>query len=83
LDESKKDPESIRLQFPKWLFQHDPEAYVYQKYGQAFAHLVSGAKFQNTNFPPGHKFKPWTIEEVQEDIRAGKAVIDVLDGDWS
>lgn len=83
LDESKKDPESVRIRFPKWLFQHDPEAYVYQKYGQAFAHLMSGAKFQNTNFPPNHKFKPWTIEEVQEDIRAGKAVIDVLDGDWS
>ena len=83
MDELKKDPEKVRLRFPKWLFQHDPEAYVYEKYGQAFAHIVLGAKFQNTNLPPGHKFRPWTIEEVHEDIRNGKSVIDFLDGDWS
>ena len=83
MDEVKKDPEKVRVRFPKWLFKHDPEGYVYEKYGQAFAHLVSGAKFQNTNLPPGHKFRPWTIEEIHEDVLAGKSVIDLLDGDWS
>ena len=82
-EEVRKDPEKVKVRFPKWLFQHDPEAYVYEKYGQAFAHLVSGAKFQNTNIPPGHKFVPWTIEEVHEDIRNGKSIVDFLDGDWS
>lgn len=82
-EEVKKDPEKVRVRFPKWLFQHDPEAYVYEKYGQAFAHLVSGAEFQNTNFPPGHKFRQWTIEEIHEAVQAGKSVVDFLDGDWS
>lgn len=82
-EQVKDDPEKVRVRFPKWLFQHDPEAYAYEKYGQAFAHLVAGAKFQNTNLPPGHKFTPWTIEQVHEDARNGKSVADFLDGDWS
>lgn len=81
--ELKKDPDKVRVRFPKWLFLHDPEAYAYDKYGQAFAHLVAGADFHNTNFPPGHHFKPWTIDEVHRDIAAGKGVLDFLDGDWS
>ena len=83
MDDMKKDPERVRVRFPRWLFQHDPEAYVYEKYGQAFAHIVSNAEFKNTNLPPGHKFKPWTIEQIHEDARNGKSVVDFLDGDWS
>ncbi|KAG9229995.1 putative monooxygenase [Amylocarpus encephaloides] len=79
----KQDPKKVRLRFCKWFFRHDPEAYVYEKYGQAFAHLVEGADFQNTNIPPGHRFVPWTVEEVQRDIKAGKRIEDFLDGDWS
>ncbi|ESZ98972.1 putative monooxygenase [Sclerotinia borealis F-4128] len=78
-----KDPKKVRLRFCKWFFRHDPEAYVYEKYGQAFAHLVDGADFQNTNIPPGHKFVPWTVEEVQKDIKEGKRIEEFLDGDWS
>lgn len=43
MNEISKDPEKARLRFPKWLFQHDPEAYVYENYGQAFTYLLSGA----------------------------------------
>ena len=78
-----KDPSKIRTRFPKWIFNHDPEAYVYEKYGQAFAHLTFGEKFANTNFPPGHHFVPWTIEEVSRSIESGNRVEDLLDGDWS
>ncbi|KAJ9605933.1 hypothetical protein H2200_009782 [Cladophialophora chaetospira] len=83
MDEIKQNPDKIRIRFPKWLFHHDPEAYVFEKYGQAFAHILLGSKFQNTNLPPGHKFKPWTIEEIREDARNGKRVERFLDGDWS
>lgn len=79
----EKDPMQVRLRFPRWVFQHDPENYVYEKYGQAFAHVTQGTSFQNTNFPPDHKFTPWTIEQVHEDIAAGKSAVDLLDGDWS
>ncbi|KAK4141035.1 uncharacterized protein C8A04DRAFT_14412 [Dichotomopilus funicola] len=82
-DAVRADPARIRTRFPSWIFKHDPEAYAYEKYGQAFAHLVAGAEFANTNFPPGHKFVPWTIDEVWRDMEAGKKVEDLLDGDWS
>lgn len=82
-DAIKQDPKAIRIRFPKWVFRHDPEAYVYEKYGQAFAHLVAGAEFKNTNYPPGHNFVPWTIEEVHKDISEGKRLEELLDGDWS
>lgn len=78
-----RDPSKIRTRFPAWIFRHDPEAYTYEKYGQAFAHLTFGADYTNTNFPPGHKFVPWTIEEVYSDMEGGKRVEDLLDGDWS
>ncbi|KAL4950058.1 hypothetical protein BDW69DRAFT_202418 [Aspergillus filifer] len=78
-----KNPASIRTRFPSWIFKHDPEAYAYEKYGEAFAHLVSGAEFRNTNFPPGHVFRSWTVEEIWKDIEEGKRVEDLLDGDWS
>lgn len=79
----ENDPKLIRTRFPRWVYQHDPEAYAYEKYGQAFAHLVDGSPFQNTNFPPGHRFVPWTIDEVMGDIMNGNKVEDFLDGDWS
>ncbi|KAJ5518681.1 Monooxygenase FAD-binding [Penicillium expansum] len=82
-DAIMKDPKTVRLRFPKWVFNHDPEAYVYEKYGQAFAHLITGAKFENTNLPSGHKFVPWTIEDVYKDIGEGKKIEQLLDGDWS
>jgi 2-polyprenyl-6-methoxyphenol hydroxylase-like FAD-dependent oxidoreductase len=77
------NPSSVKTRFPKWVFSHDPEAYAYEKYSEGFAHLVAGASFTNTNFPPGHKFRAWSIDEVYRDIEAGKRVEDMLDGDWS
>jgi 2-polyprenyl-6-methoxyphenol hydroxylase-like FAD-dependent oxidoreductase len=77
------DPDKIRIRLPKWLFQHEPEAYAYEKYGQAFAHLICGAPYQNTNTPPGHVVRPWTIEEIHKDARKGKKLAEFLDGDWS
>ncbi|KAG6020203.1 hypothetical protein E4U41_002924 [Claviceps citrina] len=82
-DDIRHDPESVRVRFPRWLYRHDPEAYAYEKYGQAFAHLATGADFENTNLPPGHRFVPWTIEQIHDDMLAGKRVGDFLDGDWS
>lgn len=78
-----KDPSKVKTRFPKWLWGHDPEDYAYEKFGQAFAHLVAGEPFENTNFPPGHHFQPWTVEEVQQQMQGGRRVEDLLDGDWS
>ncbi|KAF1960495.1 hypothetical protein CC80DRAFT_403401, partial [Byssothecium circinans] len=73
----------LRTRFPKWIFSHDPEAYAYEKYGQAFAHLAAGVEFANSNVPPAHTFVPWTVDEVAAAMKAGKRVEDLLDGDWS
>ena len=80
-----KNPKLIRTRFPRWIYQHDPEAYAYENFGSAFHHVLSGgeAEFQNTNFPPGHAFKRWTMEEVMEEIKTGKSIEALLDGDWS
>lgn len=78
-----KDTSKVRTRFPKWIFSHDPEAYTYEKYGGAFAHLVTGAEFENTNVSSGHTFVPWTVVEVEEAMKAGKRAEHLLDGDWS
>ncbi|KAI1328257.1 putative monooxygenase [Xylariaceae sp. FL0255] len=82
-DAVRADPQSVRLRYPRWLFGHDPEAYAYEKYGQAFAHLLGGAAFHNTNIPPGYTFVPWTIDEVHGDMAQGKRLEELLEGDWS
>jgi 2-polyprenyl-6-methoxyphenol hydroxylase-like FAD-dependent oxidoreductase len=82
-DAVKADPSKVRVRYPRWLFRHDPEGYVYEKYGQAFAHLVNGAEFHNTNIPPGHQFVHWTLEGIHREMAAGKKVEDLLDGDWT
>lgn len=84
-DAIKKDPKRIRTRFPKWIWSHDPEAYAYQKFGEALHHFLSGemSEFTNTNFPPGHAFRPWTIEEVRKDMAFGMSIEEALDGDWS
>ena len=82
-DAVRKDPKKVHVRYPRWLFCHDPEVYVYEKYGQAFAHLVAGVKFRNTNIPPGHKFVHWNLEQIYQEMAAGRRVEDLLDGDWT
>lgn len=82
-EEAKRQPEKFRLRYPRWLFRHDPETYVYEQYGRAVAHLIAGAEFKNTNIPPGHNFVHWTLDDIQKQMAAGKRVEDLLDGDWS
>lgn len=82
-DAVRRNPGKVHLRYPKWLFLHDPESYVYEEYGRAFAHLVAGTEFCNTNIPPGHKFVHWTLDQIQQEMAAGKRVEDLLDGDWT
>ncbi|KAL4904924.1 hypothetical protein BDW74DRAFT_185431 [Aspergillus multicolor] len=78
-----RDPAMVRTRFPAWVFKHDPEAYAYEKFGETSAHLVTGSEFVDTNYPPGHAFRAWTLDEVWRDIESGKRVEDLLDGNWS
>ncbi|KAJ0107619.1 uncharacterized protein J7T55_007810 [Diaporthe amygdali] len=79
----KKNPSVVRLRYPKWMFLHDPEAYVEDKYAEAASHIIHGTEFSNTNIPPGHNFVHWTLDDIQKEMAAGKRVEDLLDGDWT
>lgn len=60
----RKDSKHIRLKFPKWVFRHDVETSVHDKFNQAQAHVLEGLFFfQNTDIPACHVFKSWKIEE--------------------
>jgi hypothetical protein len=64
-----------------WIYEHDPEQYAYEMYGKCANYLLSGSPFDNTNYPPGHHFKNWTVKELHEVANRGENIID--DGDWS
>lgn len=62
-----------------------PEAYAYDKFVEAFHHVVSNGKVEldSTNVPRGHKYKPWTMGEVLQQIADGKSLEQLQQGDWS
>ncbi len=72
---------SFKVSIGEWCFGFDPERYAYENYGKALSHLVSGTPFKNTNTPPGYTYKPWTIQEMFQDISEGKTL--KLEGQWS
>lgn len=80
-DAAAKNPDSILKQVDKWVSQHDAEKYAYDKYEKCVDPVLNGAPFQNTNTPPGHTFKLWTVRELLELGERGEKIID--DGDWS
>lgn len=63
-----------------WLIQHDPEQYTHDNYHKAAEHLLTGAPFENTNIPPGYKYKPWTVRELLTASERGEELVD--EGVW-
>ncbi|KAK7187875.1 hypothetical protein DPSP01_013370 [Paraphaeosphaeria sporulosa] len=85
-DKVKLDPRRAAPKLPKWVWSHDPEAYVYENYEKAVASMKKGISMEDEtsfepNYPKGYKYEPWTIEKVMEDMRAGKP-IELGPGDW-
>lgn len=76
-DKSQTKPIGI---LGSWIWKHDPERYAIENYVKALAHVKDGSEFTNTNIPPGHSYRPWTIDEILNAKETGKAV--ELDGDW-
>lgn len=78
----KKDPSKLKALVPKWLFTHDPEKYVYDNYETAVKSLTDNtSSFTNTNVPPGSAYRPWTMDELLDDMRNNRQV--EMEGDWS
>ncbi|KAI1382340.1 FAD/NAD(P)-binding domain-containing protein [Hypoxylon crocopeplum] len=83
-DAAKSDRTTPPLLMGKWLWAHNPEKYATENFAKARAHLEKGGPFENTNLPPGHKWKPWTMEGELSKQRAGIMTIQELkqNGDW-
>ncbi|KAI9666749.1 MAG: hypothetical protein M1831_001524 [Alyxoria varia] len=83
----KLDPRRAAPKLPKWIFNHDPEEYAYENYDKSVDSMNRGVDMADEdrippNYPPGHKYEPWNIETIMEDMRQGKSV-DLGPGDWS
>ncbi|KAI0016107.1 hypothetical protein F4780DRAFT_773095 [Xylariomycetidae sp. FL0641] len=86
----KLDPKLAQPKLPRWIWQHDPEAYAYENYatmadairrGVSFEDQVAGDSVIPPNYPPGYKYEPWSIDQIVEDSKNGKPV-DLGAGDW-
>ena len=84
----KINPRRANPQLPKWIWSHNPETYVYQNYDEIVELINEGAPLQDDqdrvppNYPKGYKYTPWNIEDIMENMRAGKP-FDLGPGDWS
>ncbi|KAF2806385.1 FAD/NAD(P)-binding domain-containing protein [Mytilinidion resinicola] len=86
-DKVKLNPRRAAPRLPKWVWEHDPEAYAHENYAKCVKSIKAGVAMEDeTSFPPnypkGYRYKPWNIEDIMEDMRNGKE-IDLGPGDWN
>lgn len=86
-DKVQIDPRRAQPRLPKWVWGHDPEAYAYENYDKCVESMKQGVKIEDElafepNYPKGYRYEPWSIEQIMNDIRAGKQ-IDLGPGDWN
>lgn len=68
-------------EYGRWIWAHNAERYAYDNYGKALTSLVDGTPFENTNLPPGYRYKPWSLHELYDRIDRGEEVS--FEGEWS
>ncbi|EXJ68175.1 uncharacterized protein A1O5_08790 [Cladophialophora psammophila CBS 110553] len=77
---AKKNPQSLSMPLPSWLFGHDPQRYAYEEFDAAASSVQNGTAYVPKNIPPqgqNHRvfdFKvedasPWVKGEVQPRAR--------------
>ncbi|KAI1759384.1 FAD/NAD(P)-binding domain-containing protein [Hypoxylon sp. FL1150] len=81
----KVDPKLAQPQLPSWIWKHDPESYAYENYEKMAETIRQGIPFDQVdsvpvNYPPGYKYEPWNIEDMQEDVL--KATVNMGSGNW-
>ena len=69
-----------------WVWSHDPEGYAYENFEKAATSIKNDVPFAEEdsyppNYPPGYKFEPWSIEQIMDDMRAGRPV-ELGAGNW-
>ncbi|KAI1503375.1 hypothetical protein F5X99DRAFT_375941 [Biscogniauxia marginata] len=80
------DPKKAQPRLPAWVWKHDPELYAYENYRKMADTVKRGVPFDQVeavppNYPPGYRYRPWSIDQIMEDIRNGKPV-DLGPGSW-
>lgn len=83
---AKINPQLAQPKLPKWIWTHDPETYAYENFHKTAESVKNGVPFDELdsvppNYPPGHKYVPWSLDEVMEDVKNGRQV-DLGSGDW-
>ena len=83
---AKASPQHAQPKLPKWIWKHDPEAYAYENFDQMAENVKNGVPFDQIdtippNYPPGHKYEPWNMEDVMQDVINGRPV-ELGSGDW-
>jgi len=57
-EEFKRNPKSLELPRPDWIFGHDPQAYAYEEFETAAYAVKTGCQYTPRNVPPpgvGHR----------------------------
>ncbi len=70
----EKNPEGANIGFFKigrWVWAHNPERYAKEKYRDCLASIKEGKPFKNTNLPPGHVYKAWSLDSEKKRMAAG------------
>lgn len=85
-DKVKLNPRRAAPKHPKWVFAHDPEPYVYSYYDAVIDGIEKDIALEDDprvepNYPPGYKFKEWSIDDIMKDLRNGKEV-DLSPSNW-
>lgn len=82
----KLDPRMAQPKLPSWVWRHDPEEYAYEVYDRAVEGMEKGVSLEEVdgippNYPPGYRYKPWSIQQMARDMAEGK-IVDLGGGDW-
>ena len=66
----KKRPDFGFWKQGRWQWDHLPEQYARDNYAECLESLKRGTVYQNTNLPPGHVYKPWTLDSETKRMQA-------------
>ncbi|KAI1093234.1 FAD/NAD(P)-binding domain-containing protein [Rostrohypoxylon terebratum] len=82
----KTNPKLAQPKLPSWIWKHDPESYTYENYAKMVDTIRKGIPFDQVdtvppNYPPGYKYSPWNIDDMQKKVEDG--TVEMGGGDWN